>query len=54
VLPPLCPLAATSYDFSRSRDLIHRAEAASRLWLQKNGLHSRGVPMELGPHHHGE
>jgi NTE family protein len=54
VLPPLCPLAATSYDFSGSRDLIHRAEAASRLWLQKNGLHGRGVPMELGPHHHGD
>lgn len=52
VLPPLCPLTTTAYDFSHTHELIHRAEAATRLWLKKNGLHSRGTPLELQPHHH--
>jgi len=54
VLPPLCPLAASAYDFSNTRELIHRAEASTRLWLQKDGMSNRGAPMELGPHHHGD
>jgi NTE family protein len=54
VLPPLCPLKANAYDFSHTRDLIHRAEATTRLWLQKNGLHGRGAPRELGAHRHGD
>lgn len=52
VLPPLCPLGGSAYDFSCTRELIHRAEAATRLWLRKNGLKSRGAPPELGPHRH--
>jgi len=35
VLPPLCPFAVSAYDFSNTGELIHRAEAASRLWFQK-------------------
>jgi NTE family protein len=52
VLPPLCPLATNAYDFSLTHDLIHRSEAATRLWLRKNGLHGRGAPPELQPHLH--
>jgi len=52
VLPPLCPVAVTAYDFSQTADLIHRAEAATRLWLKQNGLHERGTPSELLPHEH--
>jgi NTE family protein len=52
VLPPLCPLNTTSYDFSQTGELIHRAEAATRLWLKQNGLHGHGAPPELQPHHH--
>lgn len=52
VLPPLCPVVVTAYDFSQTADLIHRAEAATRLWLKKNGLHDRGTPHELLPHEH--
>jgi NTE family protein len=52
VLPPLCPLTRSAYDFSNTHELIHRAEAATRLWLRKNGLHGHGAPPELGPHHH--
>ncbi|HEY5758611.1 MAG TPA: patatin-like phospholipase family protein [Steroidobacter sp.] len=54
VLPPLCPVAVTAYDFSQTADLIHRSEAATRLWLKQNGLHDRGTPSELLPHEHAE
>jgi len=53
-VPPLCPLSTTSYDFSQSGGLIHRAEAATRLWLRNDGLHHLGAPPALLPHHdHG-
>jgi NTE family protein len=51
-VPPLCPLATTSYDFSQSADLMHRAEAATEQWLQTDGLHHLGVPAGLLPHRH--
>jgi NTE family protein len=54
VLPPLCPVAVTAYDFSQTADLIRRSEASSRLWLKQNGLHDRGTPAELLPHEHEE
>lgn len=52
IVPPLCPLSTTAYDFSQSADLIHRAEAATRLWLKQEGLRAMGVPEELLPHEH--
>lgn len=52
VVPPLCPVAISAYDFTQTADLIHRAEATTRLWLKKNGLHGRGTPEELLPHEH--
>ncbi len=54
VLPPLCPLTTNAYDFSHTHELIHRAEAATRLWLKQNGLHGHGAPHELQPHRHGD
>jgi len=51
-VPPLCPLSTTSYDFSQSAALIHRAEAATRLWLRTDGLHHLGAPPALLSHHH--
>ena len=51
-VPPLCPLSTTSYDFSQSAALIHRAEAATRLWLRRDGLHHLGASPALLPHHH--
>lgn len=54
VLPPLCPVTVTAYDFSQTKDLIGRSEAATRLWLKQNGLHDRGTPPELLPHEHDE
>jgi len=52
-VPPLCPLATTTYDFSQSADLIHRAEASTRLWLRTDGMHHFGTPATLLPHDHG-
>ena len=52
VLPPLCPITVTSYDFSQTADLVHRSEAKARLWLQQNGFHGQGTPEELLPHEH--
>jgi NTE family protein len=54
VVPPLCPVAVSAYDFSQTADLIHRADAATRLWLKKHGLSSDGAPEELLPHDHEE
>jgi NTE family protein len=53
VLPPLCPVSVSSYDFSQTADLVRRAEAKTRLWLQKKGLQGAGAPEELLPHEHG-
>ena len=34
VVPPLCPLGVSTYDFSRTPELIERAHAATRAWLE--------------------
>ena len=52
VVPPLCPLTTSTYDFSQSADLIRRAEAVTRLWLRTDGLHRLGAAPALLPHHH--
>jgi NTE family protein len=52
VVPPLCPVTISAYDFSQTADLIHRAEAMTRLWLKKKGLEPAGAPAELLPHAH--
>jgi NTE family protein len=52
VVPPLCPVTASAYDFSQTGDLIRRAEATTRLWLRKKGLEREGAPGELLPHEH--
>lgn len=53
VVPPLCPLTTTTYDFSQSKVLIRRAEASTRLWLSKGGLESRDAPPSMFGHRHG-
>lgn len=52
VVPPLCPVTASAYDFSQTAELIHRAEATTRLWLRQNGLEPAGAPPQLLPHDH--
>jgi NTE family protein len=52
VVPPLCPVSISAYDFSQTAELIRRAEATTRLWLKKKGLEHEGPPGELLPHEH--
>jgi NTE family protein len=52
VLPPLCPVTVSSYDFSQTAELMRRAEARTRQWLQRNGLQGQGTPRELMAHQH--
>lgn len=52
VIPPLCPLAIQPFDFSDADEMIARASATTRQWLQRGGLDRLGVPNELPPHTH--
>ena len=51
-VPPLCPLTASAYDFSRAHELIERARQNTRQWLLDGGLHQHGIPGALRPHAH--
>jgi NTE family protein len=53
VVPPLCPVESSPYDFGATPALIDRAEASTKTWLATGGLHRHGVPTELPPHGHG-
>jgi len=37
VLPPLCPLAVSSADFSRARQLMERARRSTHTWIDSGG-----------------
>jgi NTE family protein len=52
VVPPLCPITSSPYDFSATRRLIERAEASTRAWLAAGGLQRPELPRELAPHEH--
>jgi NTE family protein len=52
VVPPLCPLVGSPYDFSRTSDHIERAVASTDAWLEQGGLTRGGIPHEMRPHGH--
>jgi NTE family protein len=52
VVPPLCPLVGSPYDFSRTSDHIERAIQSTEAWLAQNGLEKSGIPGEMRPHSH--
>lgn len=52
VVPPLCPLARSAYDFSGTDELIERAASSTRRWLERGGLDDDALPHELEPHAH--
>ncbi len=54
VVPPLCPLDISPYDYTRCGELIDRAAEATLAWLRADGLSSRRVPGALEPHTHDE
>jgi NTE family protein len=52
VVPPLCPLVGSPYDFSRTADHIARAIDVTDAWLADKGLQQSEIPRELRPHDH--
>jgi len=52
VVPPLCPLVGSPYDFSRTSDHIERAIRSTDAWLAQDGLKKSGIPDEMRPHSH--
>lgn len=53
VIPPLCPLAVSSIDFTHARELIDRAYTASLQWIDDGGLELPHPEQFLSLHHHG-
>lgn len=52
VVPPLCPLVGSPYDFSRTDEHIDRAIRKTEQWIDNGGLEQHGIPGELRPHEH--
>ena len=52
IVPSLCPLGRSPYDYSASASLITQAAAGTRRWLEDGGLERGGVPMQLREHRH--
>ena len=48
VVPPLCPVDVSPYDFTRAGELIDRASRSTRERLDGGGLARRGVPINCG------
>ncbi|MGA8696953.1 MAG: patatin-like phospholipase family protein [Xanthobacteraceae bacterium] len=52
LVPTLCPLAVSPFDFSKSKELIERAAQSTQKWIEEGGLTRRSLPQELAPHRH--
>jgi NTE family protein len=52
VVPPLCPLVGSPYDFSRTSEHIERAIQTTEKWLAHHGLEKQHIPGELRAHDH--
>ena len=52
VIPSLCPLDISPYDFSSARQLIERAADTTRTWIEGGGLLHPDIPDSLLPHSH--
>ncbi|HRO58476.1 MAG TPA: patatin-like phospholipase family protein [Burkholderiaceae bacterium] len=52
IVPPLCPLAVSPYDFSRAGELIDRAAEQTASWLEASRATQERVPGALHSHEH--
>jgi NTE family protein len=52
IMPTLCPLGASPYDFTRIGTMIDASEEASAAWIIAGGLNMRAVPDSLRAHSH--
>ncbi|MGE5535051.1 MAG: patatin-like phospholipase family protein, partial [Acidobacteriota bacterium] len=52
VLPPLCPLTGSPYDFSQTDALIERAIKSTDQWIADGGLEHPNLHAQLSIHTH--
>src|ERR1043166_2599434 len=52
LVPTLCPLAVSPFDFSAAPQLMERAAEEAQKWIDEGGLTRRARPQELAPHRH--
>jgi NTE family protein len=52
IVPSLCPLDVSPYDFSSAAQLIERAADNTRTWIGGGGLSRPDIPDSLLPHSH--
>lgn len=52
IVPPLCPLSQSAYDYSHGADLIRRAHQSTEAWVAAGGLNRSEFPGALLPHAH--
>jgi NTE family protein len=52
IVPTLCPLAVSPFDFSAATELIERGARSAKKWIEEGGLARRARPQELSPHRH--
>ncbi|WP_266157896.1 patatin-like phospholipase family protein [Dyella silvatica] len=52
IVPSLCPLDTSPYDYSAAGRLIGAAKLCTQRWLDEGGLDGAGVPMPLREHRH--
>ena len=52
IVPPLCPLTGSPYNFSQTSELIDRSCENTLRWIADGGLERHEVPHELKAHRH--
>src|SRR5262245_64891118 len=52
IVPPLCPLTGSAYDFSQTRLLMQRAGEVAEQWICTGGLSHYELPGALKAHSH--
>jgi NTE family protein len=52
IVPTLCPLAVSPFDFSAATELMERGAQTAKQWIEEGGLTRRARPQELAPHRH--
>ena len=54
VVPNLCPLDVSPFNFLHSHDLIERAADSTRRWIEADGLTRHFIPSALFAHRHAD
>jgi NTE family protein len=52
VVPPLCPMSRSAYDYSHGAEASERAKRSTEDWIQSGGLGRTEFPGPLAEHGH--